>query len=101
MPRKKTEAPVNTPFAWVAAMIVLSGLDGLSALGVVYSTYEARQKVHKLEVLRRENAHLLVKQGQLILEKSAWEDYSRVEKIAKFELDMVEPLPEDVEPVTR
>lgn len=65
-----------------------------SALGVVYSTYQARKATQVLEELRREASGLQVMSGQYLLEKSSWAAYSRVEQIAQSELNMKVPIPE-------
>lgn len=62
-----------------------------SALGVVYSTYESRQAVQKLEELRRQSAGLKIISGQYLLEKSSWAAYSRIEDMAQDKLKMFVP----------
>lgn len=62
-----------------------------SAMGVVYSTHESRKATQKLEQLRREANGLRVMSGKYLLEKSSWSAYSRVEKIALGELNMLVP----------
>ena len=62
-----------------------------SAFGVVYTTYESRKSIQELENLRREEKGLQVISGQLLLEKSVWSSYSRIERIALEELNMVRP----------
>ncbi len=62
-----------------------------SAIGVVYSTYESRKATQELEELRREASGLRVISGQFLLEESSWSAYSRVEKVALGELNMVLP----------
>ena len=68
---------------WLAVMV--------SALGVVYSTYNTRIKFNELEVLRREHNRLQIAWGQYLLEKSTWASFGRIEKIASEELNMVVP----------
>lgn len=62
-----------------------------SSIAVVYSSYEARQAMQKLELLKREAAGLRVESGRYLLEESALTSYARVERIAKSELDMMPP----------
>lgn len=62
-----------------------------SALAVVYSTFESRKAIQKLETLRRQEGALRVTSGQLLLEKSSWSSYVRVEKVAQEKLRMHVP----------
>lgn len=79
---------VLTAVLWVLVVV--------SALLVVGVTQDVRLRTGQLEVLRREAAELDVQWGQYLLEQSTWASYSRVEKIAREELDMVEPGPEQI-----
>ena len=73
----------------VLAMLWLGVLS--SAYGVVWTTHDSRQKLNTLESLRRQAAGLQVEWGQYLLEQSAWAAYSRIERLAMQELDMVIP----------
>ncbi len=75
------------------AVIVLWALVVVSALAVIASTHQTRQRVDRLETLRREAAELQVVWGQYMLEQSTWAAYGRVEQLARDELSM--RLPED------
>ncbi len=76
-------------FSLVVVAVWLSSVG--SAMGVVYSTYESRKATQELEILRREASGLRVTSGQFLLEKSSWSAYSRVEKVAMDDLDMMLP----------
>lgn len=65
----------------------------VSALAVVASTHQTRERVSQLETLRREASELQVVWGQYMLEQSTWAAYGRVERLAREELNM--HLPED------
>lgn len=65
----------------------------ISALAVVASTHQTRERVSRLETLRREASELQVVWGQYMLEQSTWAAYGRVERLAREELNM--HLPED------
>ncbi|WP_347330812.1 cell division protein FtsL [Marinimicrobium locisalis] len=65
----------------------------VSALAVVASTHQTRERVSQLETLRREASELQVTWGQYMLEQSTWAAYGRVERLAREELNM--HLPED------
>lgn len=75
---------------WVKPVIVLVLWFGcfVSAIGVVYSTWQTRQATQALEELRRQENGLQVVSGQLLLEKSSWAAYNRVEELAQTELNM-------------
>jgi len=76
----------------VIFLVILMWLFSLgSAMGVVYSTYESRRATQELEQLKREANRLRVVSGQFLLEKSSWAAYSRVEKVAVQELNMIVP----------
>lgn len=68
----------------------------ISALLVVGVTQDVRERTSELEVLRREAAELEVQWGQYLLEQSTWASYARVEKIAREELEMLEPGSEQI-----
>lgn len=71
----------------------------VSALAVVASTHETRQRVSELETLRREAAELKVVRGQYMLEKSTWAAFGRVERVARQELNMHLPDDDDIKMV--
>lgn len=75
---------------WIRPMVVLALWLAcfVSAIGVVYSTWQARVATQALEELRREENGLQVTSGQLLLEKSSWAAYNRVEELAQKELNM-------------
>lgn len=62
-----------------------------SALGVVHTGYEVRKLTQNLEQLRRQATAKRVLSGQLLLERSTWSSYSRIEKIASENLAMHRP----------
>lgn len=91
-----TITAINTPHSrrgLTLAVAVLWALVVVSALAVIASTHQTRQRVDRLETLRREAAELQVVWGQYMLEQSTWAAYGRVEQLARDELNM--RLPED------
>lgn len=78
------------------AVAILWVLVLVSALAVVASTHQTRNQVDRLETLRRDAAELQVVWGQYMLEQSTWAAYSRVERLARDELDMLLPRVEDI-----
>jgi cell division protein FtsL len=75
----------------VVMVVVLWGLVLVSALAVVASTHATRQRLHDLEVLRKQSTQLQVAWGQYLLERSAWGAYSRIEREAVEQLRMQVP----------
>ena len=80
----------------LVVIAVLWVLVVVSALMVVGVTQDVRQRIGKLEVLRREAAELDVEWGQYLLEQSTWASYARVETQAREQLGMYVPGPEDI-----
>lgn len=68
----------------------------LSALVVVYVTYDTRVKFNALETLRREQGQLQLVWGQYLLEESTWAAYGRIEKLAEDKLSMQVPKAENI-----
>ncbi len=94
-----TTAASNTPHSrrgLTLAVAVLWALVVLSALAVIASTHQTRQRVDRLETLRRESAELQVVWGQYMLEQSTWAAYGRIEQLARDELDMRLPDDDDI-----
>ena len=71
----------------VASAVVLLG----SALGVVYSKQEARNRFNDLQRLTGARDDLDIEWGQLQLEQSTWATHGRVERVAHDDLGMVTP----------
>ncbi|MFA7552647.1 MAG: cell division protein FtsL [Spongiibacteraceae bacterium] len=65
-----------------------------SALGVIYSSYKSRQLFSQLQQHSSETVRLEEQWGRLLLEQSTWASHSRIEALAKTELNMVAPSPE-------
>ncbi|MFT7387911.1 MAG: cell division protein FtsL [Candidatus Endobugula sp.] len=78
---------------WVALLWVMMLV---SALTVVYSAYDTRNKFNALEVLRSEQDALQVEWGKYLLEESAWASYGRIEKVAIEKLAMEIPTGEQL-----
>lgn len=71
--------------------IVLGGLVVISALGVVGASHETRSMYSELQALQKEQDDLESEYGKLLLEQSAWSNNTRVDEIARNELNMVPP----------
>ena len=68
----------------------------VSAVSVVYITFDVRRHTQALAVLNNQTQTLQVETGQLLLEKSALAAYARVEKIATQDLKMRVPTGHEV-----
>lgn len=77
-------------------LVALWVLVVISALMVVYSVYETRNRFNDLEILRRQQEQLQVEWSQYLLEESAWASYGRVEKLAIEKLGMKIPSANDI-----
>lgn len=82
--------PLAAKTQW-PVLVLLWLLVLISALGVVRTTHEARDRLNQLEVMRREAAQLHVQWGQYLLEQGAWSAYSRIESEATSKLKMIVP----------
>ena len=67
-----------------------------SAVGVVWSKQQSRNQFVELQRLEKERDQLDTEWGQLRLEQSTWVTYGRIEKIARDELRMLVPQPNQV-----
>lgn len=73
---------------WPALLVALVVV---SAVAVSYSVHEARRLTAETQQLRTEQDRLKTEWGQLLLERSTWGAYGRVERLAREELDMKIP----------
>jgi cell division protein FtsL len=67
-----------------------------SALGAIWSKHQARTMFVELQRLQMERDELDIEWGQLKLEQSAWSMHGRVEQVARADLRMVIPQPQEV-----
>ncbi len=63
----------------------------LSALAVTVSVHESRRLIADLQVEQRNSVQLQAVWSQLQLEHGTWGSYSKVEQLARAELDMHMP----------
>jgi cell division protein FtsL len=88
-------------FAFLASRSVLTVLVLLavlvsSAVSVVYVVHLNRQLYGELQELRKKQDFLDHEYEKLLLEQSAWAEYSRVEKISHSKLSMRVPAPNEI-----
>ncbi len=67
-----------------------------SAVATVYTKHESRKLYAELQVLQRERDRLEMEWGQLQIEQSTWSTHARVERMAREEIGMGEPRPEQL-----
>jgi cell division protein FtsL len=84
--------------SWPARLLTIGLLIAVigSAFGVIQVTYQTRVQFAQLESLRIEGQRLEEEWGRLLLEESAFSSPARVERLARDELDMAEPLQEQM-----
>lgn len=78
------------------ALVVLWFAVLSSAVGVVWSKQQTRNQFVELQRLEKERDALDTEWGQLRLEQSTWVTYGRIEKVARDELHMLAPDPNQV-----
>ncbi|MDF1821603.1 MAG: cell division protein FtsL [Alcanivoracaceae bacterium] len=66
----------------------------MSALAVSWSVHETRRLTSQAQQLQGEHDRLQTEWGQLLLEHSTWGSYARVEQMARQQLGMTLPKPE-------
>ena len=79
---------------WVPGALVIAALA--TAVGVVYTQYEERVLFATKQSLIAQRDALNVEWGRLQLEQSTWGTQSRVEHVARQQLEMVAPAPDSV-----
>ena len=72
-----------------------------SAIAGVYAKHESRQLFTELQSLSTERDEMEVEWGKLQIEQSTWSTYGRVEKLAREQMDMRVPPPEEVSLLTK
>lgn len=77
-------------------VIIASVLATVTALAVVYSSFETRRLVARHQHLLNEKNTMQVEWGQLLLEQSTWGSYNRVEQLAGTKLKMRVPSPNEI-----
>ena len=75
---------------------VVSSMVVVSALAVAYSAHQTRNMYRELQRLERVHDDLGHEYEKLLLERSAWADYSRLDKLANEKLLMVAPAPQEM-----
>lgn len=68
----------------------------VSALGVSYSSHQTRNMYRDLQQLEKDHDDLEHEYEKLLLEQSAWADYTRLNKLAHDELEMSVPTEDEL-----
>lgn len=77
-------------------LILLIAVVGASSVGVIYSSFMTRRLYAEIQELQAQEDEIDSEYGKLLLEKSAWANYVRVEQVSREELNMISPLTEDM-----
>jgi len=77
-------------------LAVMVFLVMVSAVGVIAAKHESRKRFVALQALEKARDQMNVEWGQLQLEQGTWATHSRVERIAREKLQMVNPKMEAV-----
>lgn len=72
-------------------VVLLLALNLVSALAVIFTTYQTRQLFGELQQLEKVNHQLSTEYGRLLLEESAWSSPGLIEQKARRDLNMSEP----------
>jgi len=70
---------------------LLCGILVVSALGVAYSSHQTRNMYRDLQQLEKDHDDLEHEYEKLLLEQSAWADYTRLNELAQDKLEMTAP----------
>ena len=81
----------NRSKSYLQTIAILLLLVTVTALAVVYSSFNTRQLFIQLQALQAQAAAQQVTQGRLLLESSAWSSLASVENTARNQLSMREP----------
>lgn len=88
---------MNRAFAALVLGLVLLA----TALGVVWTRHESRVLFVELQELNGERDELNIEWGRLQLEQATWAEASRIERLARDELNMQTPAQDDVVVIVR
>lgn len=83
------------------AALVLGLVMLATALGVVWTRHESRVLFVELQELNGERDELNIEWGRLQLEQATWAEASRIERLARDELNMQTPAQDDVVVIVR
>ena len=67
-----------------------------SAIGVAFAAHQTRQMYAARQQLSLQSDNIDGEYEKLLLEQSAWADYTRVDQVSRTELGMLSPLPKNL-----
>ena len=76
--------------------VALTIIAVFSALGVSYSSHQTRNMYRDLQQLEKDQDDLEHEYEKLLLEQSAFADYTRLNELARDELEMVPPTADEL-----
>ena len=85
-------ASMQRQFAFAALVLAVLA----SAIASVYAKHESRKLFTELQVQIVERDRLEVDWGRLQIEQSTWSSHARVEQLARKEMGMPDPQPEQI-----
>lgn len=83
-------------FSWGLVNLFLLGAIFVSSMMVVYTKHESRQLFSLLQQLQHQEQKLNTEWSQFLLEQGTWGSDIRVEKVARENLSMYLPEPNQV-----
>ena len=79
-------------FSWRPILVIsLCVLLVISALSVTYASHQTRNLYRDLQQLQKSHDDLEHEYEKLLLERAAWTDYTRLNRLARDELEMIAP----------
>jgi len=81
----------------LAAITALAIVVVASAIACVYAKHESRKLFTELQGLVAERDRLDVEWGRLQIEHSTWSTYGRVEQVARKQMHMRPPRPDEIQ----
>ena len=87
------------PWLLFDGMLLIAMLT--SAIAVVWSRNESRELFMRLTVQQNQRDALNVEFGRLELEQATWADPARIEQVARRQLGMINPPPQDIRVIRR
>lgn len=75
----------------LAAMIAIG-----SAIACIYAKHQSRKMFTELQALMTERDELEVDWGRLQIEQSTWSTHARVERLARTQMQMRDPQPDEI-----
>ncbi len=85
---------MRNPILWLLAACMLSSVM------VIGLRHDSRVLYAQLQKLQHERDGLNIEWGQLLLEEGAWSQHRRIEAVARAQLGMELPIPQQVRVVT-